>query len=244
MSRERERIDAEGGNVDRDMADRLHGVGVKGHAARMGDGRERRHVLNRADLVVGEHDRDKGGGRRVDAASAIFGIGGSELLLEVIGAHMAFPVDGQVGHGDALALQGLGRMQDGVMLDSTGNEAHGRVCAKAVPKPCDGAAQDPGIRLGPATREVELVCRRAQAACRAGARVVESERSIAGHAMDAAGVAKHAGQIWHHRLERARRERRGGRIVGIQVGRCVFHKGPFAVRFSRCGTALRWRALR
>ena len=37
VARERERIDAEAGNVDRDMAHRLHGVGVKGYAARMGD---------------------------------------------------------------------------------------------------------------------------------------------------------------------------------------------------------------
>ena len=114
MSRERERIDAEGGNVDRDMADRLHGVGVKGHARRAwATARERRHVLNRADLVVGEHDRDKGGGRRVDAARARFSSIGRQRA-PARGHRCAHGLPPSTGQGRSrrrpLALQGLGRM--------------------------------------------------------------------------------------------------------------------------------------
>ena len=43
--------------VDRDLAERLHGVGVKRHALPAGLTRQSRDVLNRADLVVDPHHR-------------------------------------------------------------------------------------------------------------------------------------------------------------------------------------------
>ena len=59
VRRERQQIDAERAHVDRNLADRLHGVGVHQRAALVRDRRELRDRLNRADLVVRVHDRDE-----------------------------------------------------------------------------------------------------------------------------------------------------------------------------------------
>ena len=61
VGRQRQQIDAETLHVDRDLADRLHGVRVEQRALRMRDRRQLRNRLDRADLVVGMHDRDEGG---------------------------------------------------------------------------------------------------------------------------------------------------------------------------------------
>ena len=54
-----EQIDAERAHGHRNLADRLHGVGVHERAVLVRDRRERRDRLNRADLVVRVHHRDE-----------------------------------------------------------------------------------------------------------------------------------------------------------------------------------------
>ena len=44
-------------HVDRNLAHRLHRVGVEDHVALVTDLADLRDRLNHADLVVGEHDR-------------------------------------------------------------------------------------------------------------------------------------------------------------------------------------------
>ena len=55
---EREQIHAEPPDGHGNLADRLDGVGVKDGAAIAGDRRQLCHGLDRADLIVGVHDRD------------------------------------------------------------------------------------------------------------------------------------------------------------------------------------------
>ncbi len=90
---ERERVDAGGGEVDRHVTDRLHGVGVDGDAVLGGD---RDHLVDRlegADLVVGPHDRDQRhrrgvaldrGPQRVDVEAAAL-VDGQQLDLGAVG---------------------------------------------------------------------------------------------------------------------------------------------------------------
>ena len=56
-----QQIDAERRDVERQLAGRLHGVGVEQRAARVGDGGELGDRLDGADLVVGVHHRDQRG---------------------------------------------------------------------------------------------------------------------------------------------------------------------------------------
>ena len=61
VGRQREEINAERADVDGNLPDRLHGVGVEQGAVLVRERREVRDRLNRADFVVGVHDRDDGG---------------------------------------------------------------------------------------------------------------------------------------------------------------------------------------
>ena len=47
--------------VDRDLSERLHAVGVQGHARGRTSCRDLRHRLDGANLIVDPHDRDDGG---------------------------------------------------------------------------------------------------------------------------------------------------------------------------------------
>eukprot|EP01032_Pedospumella_encystans_P028682 gene28682-32396_t len=60
-----QRVDPGGREVDRDGADGLHAVGVDGDAGRGGERDDLVDGLERADLVVGPHDRDQGDRRGV-----------------------------------------------------------------------------------------------------------------------------------------------------------------------------------
>ena len=60
VRRDRQQVDAERGDVDRNLAGGLHGVGVEQRAAGAGQRGQRGHRLQRADLVVGVHDRYEG----------------------------------------------------------------------------------------------------------------------------------------------------------------------------------------
>ena len=59
MGRERERVDAQAVDVEPEEAGGLHRVGVHRHPARPDQPRDLGHGLDRADLIVGEHDADE-----------------------------------------------------------------------------------------------------------------------------------------------------------------------------------------
>ena len=79
MAGDRQQVDAERRDVERQLAGRLHGVGVEQRAAGVGDGGELGDRLDGADLVVGVHHRDQRGavgdggreGGRIDDAGAV-----------------------------------------------------------------------------------------------------------------------------------------------------------------------------
>src|SRR5262245_57791222 len=112
---ERQQVDAEFLHVYRNLADRLHGVGVQVETFlprvaalfdQRGDLFER---LNRADLVVGVHDGDQHGlvGQR---------------LADVFNPYDAFAVNGQVGRAPAVFFEAPARGQDRRVLDLRGDD--------------------------------------------------------------------------------------------------------------------------
>ena len=95
--------------VQRDLADDLHGVGVEDdapagdHLGDLLDGEDH------AGLVVGVHDRDQGG--------VVV-----ELMLQLVEVEPAEPVDAQLDDGVAVALQVAADGQDRRMLDAGGDD--------------------------------------------------------------------------------------------------------------------------
>ena len=83
---------------DRDLADGLGGVGVEDDPLLLGELADGRDVLDRADLVVGEHDRDEDG---------LVGDGRADL----VDVDQPVRLHRHVGHLEALPLQALAHVQ-------------------------------------------------------------------------------------------------------------------------------------
>ena len=141
-----EEVGAGGREVDRQVADRLHGVGVERHAGLVGDGGELGHRLDRADLVVGPHDadeRDVVGVLREDGA-------------QVLDGDVAAPVGLEPGDLGALVVldEVLDAVEDGVVLDAADDEpGAGRV---GVAAGGTGALDGEVVGLGAAGGEDDL----------------------------------------------------------------------------------------
>ena len=57
----RQQIDPQSLHIDRNVTDRLHRIGVEPRAVGMGNGGKLRNGLHGADLVIRQHDGNKGG---------------------------------------------------------------------------------------------------------------------------------------------------------------------------------------
>ena len=133
-------VDAQLLDVDLLVAEGLHGVCVEDDLVGVGDGRELLDGLDGADLVVGEHDRRHDGVR-------------ADGCLEGRGIDQAVLVDVEVGDLEALLLEELGGVQDGVVLDLGGDE----VLALLVLVGVHDALEGPVVCLGAAGGEEHLV---------------------------------------------------------------------------------------
>ena len=172
---------------------------MEANAVRPGDRADLGDGLDRADLVVGGHDGDERG----------FGRNG---LFHVGGAHLAVFVYGQVGHLEALALELLTGVQDGVVLDRAGND----VVALRLER-IGAAAHGPVIGLGAAAGEVDLVGFGVQRGGHLGAGLVEQAARVAAKGVDARGVAVHSGQAGHHGLQHGLGDAGCGGVVHINA---------------------------
>src|SRR5262249_14309055 len=102
---DRQQVDAELIHVGRNLADGLGGVGMKQHAALMGDAGAILDRLDGSDLVVGVHDADEDRARRNRSA-------------KVVGINAAPAVNRQIGDASAQALEKPARFDDGGMFDA------------------------------------------------------------------------------------------------------------------------------
>src|SRR5262249_32145622 len=115
VSCERQEVNAEFLHVNRNLADRLYGVGVQikmllsGRAALLDQRADPFKRLDRADLVVGAHDGDQRGFI-------------SQGLTRVFDPHDAFAINGQVGHAPALLFESPARRQYRRVFDLRSND--------------------------------------------------------------------------------------------------------------------------
>lgn len=120
---DRHRGKAGGGEVDGDLAEGLDGVGVQRDAELRGDVGEFADRQDRADLVVGPHDRGQGD---------VVGVTG-DRRAQGVGVDPAVRVDGEVLDGGALVFaEPVDGVEDGVVFDG----------ARENPRPC-------GVRVAP-----------------------------------------------------------------------------------------------
>ena len=111
MAGQGEQVDVHGLDVNGQVSGSLHGVGMEQHAVLLADCADFRNGLNGAHFVIGKHNRDQAG----------IGPDGSFHLLR---RHQTFAAHVQKGHLEALLLQALQAVENGVMLKGGGDDVH------------------------------------------------------------------------------------------------------------------------
>ena len=190
------------GESHRNLADGLHGVAVHGHLELGGDRGELLDRHDRADLVVGPHDRHQG-----DVVVAVQG------LAQRGRCHRAVGLGGQIRHLGALVLgQPDDRVEHGVVLDGGGDDAPAvRIGVAASPVDAlDGEV----VALGAAGGEDDLRRPGAQVRGDALPRLLHPAPGVAPRGVQRGGVAD-GGQRTRHRLDGSRMHRGGGGVVEV-----------------------------
>jgi len=111
---EGEEIGAHGFNINRDLAHRLHGIGMQVNVSIRCQPAHLFQGLNSSDLIVGMHYGYEYGVR-------------ADGPLQLGQLDQALTVYGQVGHGEALPLQAVAGLQNGRMLDLAGDDVPARI---------------------------------------------------------------------------------------------------------------------
>jgi hypothetical protein len=195
----REQVDADVLDVERDLAERLGGVGVEQHVALRTDLADGGQGLERADLAVRGHHRDQ------DRALAD-GVGDAVRVDE------APTVYRQHGRGEALPLEGGAGIEHGGMLGCHRDDVGAATCAGAPRS--QRTLQGEVVALGGPAREDDLAgILGADRRRHALAGRLDRPLSAPTVAMRSTGrVPEVLGEERQHRLEHAR-VHRGGRVV-------------------------------
>ncbi len=206
-------------DVQVDVGGRLDGIDVQEHALAAPDGlRDVGDRLDRADLVVGEHDRDQ------DRAVG-------EGRLELVRIHAPVAVDRQLHDLEAELLEMAERVADGVVLDGGGHDpvavrlaGPGRALEREV------------VRLRAAGREDDLAWLGVEARRDPLVRLVQRRARRAPERVGRRRIAERLRQVRQHRVEDLAPERgrrrvveidRHGRIVRRETGVSAHgHPGP------------------
>ncbi len=109
VTRDREQVDGVAFHVHIELAERLRCVAMEEHAARATRLADRRHRLDRADLVVGVHHAHQHGP-----------VG--ERSLHVAGIEAAVAIDGKHGDPEAFLLECPQRIEDRLVLGGLGDD--------------------------------------------------------------------------------------------------------------------------
>ena len=197
---EREHVGAERLDVDREprrAGDRIDEEQAALRALRANDLADLADRLQRADLVVGELDRDD---RR-----PLRDRGGN-----LLGVDPAVAIDRQLDDLEAELLEVLQRVEHRVVLDRAGHDS----MAAALARP-RGALQREVQRLGAAAGEDDLARTRPDRAGDTLMGLVERSARSPAVRVRRRGVAELAAQERQHRLERLRTQRRRGGVVEV-----------------------------
>ena len=184
MRRHRHHVDRKLLDVDHDMSRRLYAVDVEHHAAAAAYLAELFHRLDRADLVVGEHDRRQ---YRL----------GADRRFQVGGGDHPFIVDGEYRIFKAHLSQPFNGVEDGVMLDGAGYDMVSQPLFLQRP----GRALDSQV-VGLAARagENDIGGLRVDQRRHLRARVIHRRARLASELVKAVGVAVFLREVGEHRL--------------------------------------------
>ena len=180
------------------LPDALNGVDVEDRALLLHDGPDLVDRVDRADLVVGEHDRHD---RRL--------VG--HRRPHRLRADAAVLADRQVRHLEAVLLEALAGVQHRLVLGLRGDDVVAAILQE-LGRALDGEVVGFGRARRPddflarsADQRADLIARRLD---RLLGRPAEAVRS-------AGGVAEHLREVRQHRLEHARIDRRGRVVVHV-----------------------------
>ena len=201
VGRQREEIDAECSNIDGNLADRLHGVGVKHGVTLVRDGRQFRDRLNRANLVVRVHDRHEDGVIRLAG-------GWFEGLPQTVGRDNPCLVYRQERGAPPPSNKRPERVQDGFVLDSGRDEMTSPGWFQRFGHPPNRKI----VTLGSAAREDHLGRLAANQSGDGRAGIVQNPLGLLAKMMDARRVSKEVEGHMCHRLDDVWSDR-GGRVV-------------------------------
>ena len=202
-------------HVDRNLADRLHRVGVEDHVALVTELADFGDRLDDADLVVGEHDRDQDG-----------------LVvhrpLQVVEVDQAVGLHRQIGDAIAVFLEALAGIEHRLVLGDLGDDV-----VAALPVHLGDALDREVVALGRAGGEDDLLGGRADQLGDLFAGGFDALLGLPAKGVVAAGrVAKLRGEVGQHRLQHSRIELAGGVVVHVNR---QLNSGRHSLRFRfRC----------
>jgi hypothetical protein len=201
VSAEAHEVDAKGGEVDSELAQRLDGVAVDkdarvAGARRLDDGAD---VLDGAHLVVGEHHGEEDGVRPD---------GGGHLLR--VDPAKAVAADRR-DLGSTGLVQRLDSGQDGLVLDGRDHQVAPSFSAPAFEDPPDGEVVS--LRAAPGEDDLPrgALDRRGDTV----ARCIDGRASAPAEPVDRRRVAESLPEPREHRRPNRRVQGRGGRVVQV-----------------------------
>ena len=198
---DRHQVDIVLDHVHRNLAERLHAVGVEQDAALVADLADLGHRLDHADFVVGVHDADQDG---------LVGDG----VAQLIEIDQAVLLQRQIGDAAAMLFELLAGIENGLVL---GRRRDDVVALFGVHL---GHALDRQVvRFGGAAGEHDLFRVGADQVGDLLAGVVDGLFRLPSERVVAAGrIAEFFREVGQHRLQDARIHRRGGVVIKINGG--------------------------
>jgi hypothetical protein len=194
VRRARDEIDSHRLDVDGDLADRLRGVGMEDDPLLLRELPDGRDVLDRPDLVVGEHHRDQDG---------LVG----DRFADLLHVHETIRLHGHVGHLVALALEPLAHVEPGALLDDGGDDVvallaiHlGHTLEGEIDRLRAARREDELLRIARADQRRELLAGAVHCRLR-----LPTERMVA-----AGGMSVLLGEVRQHRFDHPRVRGGGG----------------------------------
>ncbi len=197
MGGQGEQVNAESIHAERDVPHRLHGIGVQIDAGFPCNFSDFGDWLNGAYLVVGVHDGNDDG------------FAGNRPAY-VIGVNHTVPIHRQVGYLEPLSFQEVAGFQNGVVLNSRGDD----MVALAIAG-INGAFQRGVIRLGTAAGEDNFLIVGAQERRYAGSCFLNGFSGVLPADIDTGRISKRIGKVGKHRLNDVRMSRCSGGIVKV-----------------------------
>ena len=193
--------DARSTKIEGKLGGGLDGVGVEAYGGVVGpgDAGELADGLDGSGFVVGEHDGDE------------LGLG-TECGTEGVGIDQTVGCGREIGDVDAAAMQGLGGVEDGVVLDFGGDEVS---WLALVDEGLEDAGEGEVVALGAAGGEDDLLGGAVEEAGDGGTGVLDGGAGALAGLVRGAGVAEGLDPEGTHGVDDLGEERGGG--VGVEV---------------------------